>query len=164
MIYEHLEHGVMNIENYIKEHFHYDYETGLLSRDDRKGGLGSLDTDGYIILKIKGKQFKYHRVVWLLCNGEFPQKELDHIDRNKLNNRIENLREVDSWQNNLNKEPIINKDTGEEHIYLDTTTKGLKAKYTVRRGNACRRFRTLEDAKKYRDVLWEGAETWRSII
>lgn len=151
-------------EDYIKEHFHYNPETGELSRDDRSGGLGSLDKNGYRILKVKGKQFKYHRVVWLVCNGKFPDKELDHIDRNKLNNRIENLREVEPWQNSLNKERIINKCTGEEHIYFDNTTSGLKAKYVVRRGKTCKRFRNLEDAKKYRDIVWEGAEKWRSTI
>ena len=84
----------MNYEEYIKEHFQYDNQTGLLSRNDRKGGLGSVDKDGYLIIKVKGKQFKYHRVVWLLCYGQFPKKELDHIDRNKLNNRIENLEKL----------------------------------------------------------------------
>ena len=145
----------MDYEEYIKEHFQYDNQTGLLSRNDRKGGLGSVDKDGYLIIKVKGKQFKYHRVVWLLCYGQFPKKELDHIDRNKLNNRIENLREADRQLQIENQKPIINKDTKEQHIYLDKSTKGLKARYVVRKRHKTYRFRDIEEAKKMRDKLWK---------
>lgn len=145
----------MNYKDYILEHFHYDSVNGGLFRDDRKNSLGSIDKDGYIILKIKGKQFKYHRIVWLVCNGEFPDGEIDHIDRNKNNNRIENLRDVSRKVNLENIPKIINKDTGEQGIYVDKSTKGLIAKYIVRRKNKCFRFRSLEEAIKKRDELWK---------
>lgn len=145
---------MIDLEDYIKKHFKYDTITGTLSRDDRKGGLGSKDKDGYLIIKVKGKQFKYHRIVWLLNYGEFPKTELDHIDRNKLNNKITNLRLADRTIQNNNKEVVINKDTNEEHIYYDKTTKGLKAKYCVRKNGKTFRFRSLEDAKRKREELW----------
>ena len=141
-------------ENYIKTHFHYDADSGKIYRDDRKNSLGSLDKDGYLILKIKGKQFKYHRVVWLLCKGYFPNKDIDHIDRNRVNNRIENLREVTREENIKNTLPIINNDTGERHIYVDKSTKGLKAIYVVRKGKETYRFRSLEKAIEKRNELW----------
>lgn len=77
----------INYETYIKKHFKYD--NGTLIRDDRKNSNGSLDKDGYLIIKVKGKQFKAHRIVWLLHYGKFPLYEIDHINRNKLDNRIE---------------------------------------------------------------------------
>ena len=82
----------MDYEKYIKTYFKYN-KNGTLSRTDRKGGNGSLDKDGYLIIKVKGKQFKAHRIVWLLNKGNFPKNELDHKNRNRTDNRIENLRE-----------------------------------------------------------------------
>lgn len=58
-----------------------------------------------IVLKIKGRQhcLFYHQVVWIVCHGEYPKGEIDHIDRNRMNNKIENLRDVTSSQNEWNK-------------------------------------------------------------
>ena len=51
----------------------------------------------------KTHKLQYGRVVWLLVHGEFPLEEIDHIDRNPANNRIENLRIADRCQNNWNR-------------------------------------------------------------
>lgn len=134
-----------NLVDYIKKHFKYN--NGNLTRDDRKNSNGSLDKDGYLIIKVKGKQFKAHRIVWLLKKGCFPKAELDHINRNKLDNRIENLRESNRKEQNNNKEQIPNKDTGCVGIHI---TKGCKKKFTVKFNNITKRFYTLEEAKEWR--------------
>lgn len=136
---------ISDYESYIRKHFRY--ENGVIYRDDREGGNGSLDKDGYLIIKIKGKQFKAHRLVWFLCKGYFPVNEIDHINRNRLDNRIENLRDVTRLENARNKTPIINKDTGCRKIYKDKYTKGLRAVYTFHYKGRTYRFRNLEDAK-----------------
>lgn len=141
-------------EDYIREHFTYNRD-GTLSRNDRKGGTGSYDKDGYLIIKIKGKQYKAHRVVWFLNKGYFPTKELDHINRIKTDNRIENLREVSRIENILNRDVAVNRDTGVEGIYKDSTTKGLKAVYTFHFCGKTYRFRNLEDAINKRKELRE---------
>ena len=58
-----------------------------------------------IVLRIKGRLFTvfYHQAVWIVCHGDFPKGEIDHIDGDRMNNRIENLRDVSSWQNMWNK-------------------------------------------------------------
>lgn len=51
----------------------------------------------------KTKKLQYARVVWVLVNGDFPEKEIDHIDCNPANNDISNLRLASRTQNNWNK-------------------------------------------------------------
>jgi len=144
----------MKIEEYIKKFF--EYKNGEIIRYDRKNSLGSYDKDGYRILKIKGKQYKYHRVVWLLINGMFPTEELDHINRDRKDNTIENLRLANRKIQANNTRKIINPDTGVVGIYYDKNTKGLLAKYTFHKGKKSYRFRTLEEAIKMRKKLWKN--------
>jgi hypothetical protein len=144
----------MNYEQYILEHFHY--SDGTLTRDDRNGGTGSIDKDGYLIIKVKGKQFKAHRIVWLLHHGIFPKREIDHINRNKLDNRIDNLRESNRQEQVENRDYQPNPDTGVVGVYEDKCTKGLKKKYTTRIKHKTYRFYTVQDAAKFRKEhgLW----------
>ena len=54
--------------------------------------IGCTNTKGYRVVTLGGTQFKLHRVVWFKVYGEWPEGELDHIDKNKDNNKVENLR------------------------------------------------------------------------
>lgn len=135
-------------EGYIKNNFVYD--DGKIIRTDRKNSDGSLDKDGYLIIKVKGKKIRAHRIVWLLNYGNFPENELDHKNRNRLDNRIENLRESDRIQQNNNKEFIPNKQTGKIGIYIDKT-KGLKKKYATKIKKRTYRFYTIEEAIRWRE-------------
>ncbi len=135
------------LKSYILEHFCYD--NGKITRDDRKNSNGSYDKDGYLILKIKGKQFKAHRIVWLLVNGEFPKSEIDHINRNRTDNRIENLRESNRKQQIENSTRKPNQETGVVGVYVDHT-KGLKKKFAFNFHGKTFRFYTLEEAIRER--------------
>lgn len=136
-----------NLKKYILNNFKYD--NGNLIRFDRKNSNGCLDKDGYLIIKVKGKQFKAHRIIWLLNYGDFPKGEIDHINRNKLDNRIENLRESNRKEQNNNKEKKINPETREYGIYIDKT-RGLKKKYATKVNKKTYRFYTIEEAKEFR--------------
>jgi hypothetical protein len=63
----------------------------------------------------------YQQAVWLVCKGRWPEGQLDHLNGNKHDNRIENLRVVSMTDNNLNMllpwEP--NKDTGVAGVVFD---------------------------------------------
>jgi hypothetical protein len=70
---------------------------------------GHLDRDGYrrVILKDKGRfvaNCAAHRLVWFLHHGAWPKQVIDHINRVKLDNRVENLRDVSAAENMLNAE------------------------------------------------------------
>jgi hypothetical protein len=140
----------VNINEYIKKFFHYNPETGIISRDDRKNSSGCLDKGGYLILKIKGKQYKSHRIAWFLYYGYFPNKFIDHINRNRLDNRIVNLRDVSAYVNSNNIERHPHPTTGIIGIWIDNYTKGLKKKYTLKFNTKTYRFYTLNEAIEFK--------------
>ncbi len=133
---------------YIQKHFTYN-EDGTFTRHDRKNGAGSLDKDGYLIIKIRGKQFKAHRLVFAYFNNRFPNGEIDHINRDRLDNRIENLRECTRVENIKNSIAKPNHRTGVVGVHLDTT-RGLKKKYATKHNGKTYRFYSLDEAVEWR--------------
>lgn len=78
----------------------FDYVDGNLiwkidKRKIRKNDIvGYINSVGYLAANIGYEKYLVHRLIWFYFNGYFPENDIDHIDRNKLNNKIENLREV----------------------------------------------------------------------
>jgi len=64
---------------------------------------GTLIVDGYRAIKINGKKYQVHRLIYMYHNGEIAGGlQIDHIDRDRLNNNIENLRLVTNQENHFN--------------------------------------------------------------
>lgn len=63
---------------------------------------GCMGTDGYVVIGIYKKNYKAHRLIWMYHYGTIP-KILDHINRIKTDNRIENLRPSSYTFNAVNK-------------------------------------------------------------
>jgi hypothetical protein len=53
---------------------------------------GFKEVTGYWCIGLKRKQYKAHRLAWLMYYGEWPEKDIDHINCDRSDNRIENLR------------------------------------------------------------------------
>lgn len=89
--------------------FQYDPDTGAITRKVTSGRwkqgseAGSLDSWGYRQIKVLGVSVLAHRLVWLVMTGVWCEREIDHIDRDKLNNSWSNLREVSTQANSQNK-------------------------------------------------------------
>lgn len=89
--------------------FDYDPETGLLVRLVRTsncvhvGEVAGCLNNGYFRVSVNGKRYLLHRLAWFIHYGAWPKDQLDHINRNRTDNRIANLREVDYLENNKNK-------------------------------------------------------------
>lgn len=60
---------------------------------------GTVLPNGYKHIGLGGSQYLAHRVVWFWHKGMFPPHEIDHVDRDPLNNRLENLRACTASQN-----------------------------------------------------------------
>lgn len=75
--------------DYIRQVF--TYKDGNLIRNQKISG-GYDKSSGYYKVKIKGKSYLLHRIIFMYHYGYVPVY-IDHIDKNKLNNKIENLRE-----------------------------------------------------------------------
>lgn len=94
----------------------FEYKDGLLfvkahSQTYRIGKkTGTFNKSGYRIVMYNGIQFMMHRVIFLMHHGYLPEC-IDHIDRNKSNNKIENLRACTFSQNALNRRLHKNADT-----------------------------------------------------
>lgn len=100
--------GRLNIEM-ARRYFKYDHETGFIERTRERGGqqpgtvVGCERKDGYLSTKFEGKEFLLHRLAWALYFGEEANQEIDHIDGNRRNNRISNLRLSNRSMNNQNR-------------------------------------------------------------
>jgi len=99
----------------------FDYQDGNLvwKQSSRNGWVGkvagSLQDNGYTVIKLNGKFYKAHRLVWLWHGKELPES-LDHINRNRSDNRIENLRVSESCENASNRTMAINNTSGSRNV------------------------------------------------
>lgn len=73
---------------------------GYANRMARPGSIaGSVSNLGYVKIKINRRLYAAHRLVWFYVKGVWPNGELDHINGNRSDNRIENLREATRSEN-----------------------------------------------------------------
>lgn len=95
-------------QEHLKKLLSYNEETGeftwRVSRGSAKSGskAGCLH-DGYIEIRIDGKNYKAHRLAWLYTHGSWPTSEIDHKYGNRSDNRIAEIREATHAENMKNR-------------------------------------------------------------
>ena len=112
----------------LKETFEYNKETGDLiwkirKRKVVKGAIaGTIEPQGYRVIQLNAKFYKAHRLVYLMHKGYLP-KTLDHINGDRSDNRIENLRAVSAGQNQHNRKLNSNNTSGYKGVAWDKVNK-----------------------------------------
>jgi hypothetical protein len=89
---------------------------------------GGVNWKGYWLICIDGKKHRAHRLAWLHTYGAMPKNTIDHINQNKMDNRIENLRDVTNAQNHKNMGMQSNNETG----FRGVSYAKERAKFTAR--------------------------------
>lgn len=77
----------------VRDLFDYDSDNGwLIGKKDENGRVVNRPIcRGYGYVRIDGKMFYSHQIIWLWHYGTWPEGEIDHLDQNPMNSRIENL-------------------------------------------------------------------------
>jgi hypothetical protein len=87
----------------------YNPSTGLLTWKQSRGRVkagaiaGSLRSDGYINVRVMGKNYLAQRLIWFIVKGVWPTALIDHENNIKNDNRWDNLREATTVQNAVNR-------------------------------------------------------------
>ncbi len=125
----------------------YQPETGVLKT--AKGFLPTINQWGYYALYFFRKTVRAHRLAWFMYYGKWAEHEIDHIDGNPLNNRINNLRECTRGENEYNKSLIASNRSGVKGVYWNKKCSRWHARV---RHNGKRLnlgvYKDIEDAKE----------------
>lgn len=114
----------------LKELLSVDTATGTITwrgARNSRGGIakpgaeaGWRTNGGYRTVTVRQRDIKAHRLVWLFAHGRWPDGQIDHINGDRSDNRIENLRDVTPAQNNQNHHGLRPDNTsGVKGVYWD---------------------------------------------
>lgn len=107
----------------------YEAETGLffhrrkVNQTDIGTPAGWINEHGYRVMCVDGHKYMAHRLAWLFVKGEWPADEIDHVDADRLNNQMCNLRAATVFQNARNKKSARNNALGVKGVQVHETGK-----------------------------------------
>lgn len=122
------------------EYFRYESGTGKLFWRVRPSRAVKTNTevgymnDGYLKVRLKGRGYFAHRIIWAILHPEDPVaegEEIDHIDHNRTNNRPENLRKVRGIDNRRNKSKDTRNTSGVTGVGWHSYHKKWQAKISI---------------------------------
>ena len=138
--------------------FTYDPDTGILRNKVKRGpskpgvAAGSIHWKGYLVISINQSQYRVHRLIWKMAYGKDPGT-LDHINRDRLDNRLENLRAASDAENSHNHKMYNSNTSGCTGLSYDKW-RGLWVGQLVRYGKRVR-FGRSKDKQVIIDRLLE---------
>ena len=121
---------------YLRDILSYNPETGdflwKVSRQGRKFGIptGYLGRDGARTIRIDRTSYLAHRLAWFHYYGQWPKDQIDHINCNRSDNRIVNLRESSQLENRHNIRKNSNNTSGYKGVSWHADTAKWRARIT----------------------------------
>lgn len=107
------------------EHLKYNSKSGkftwlkTLGSKRMQGEEAGCKTEKGILIGYDKSLYRSHRLAWLFVYGKWPDNQIDHIDGNPLNNKLDNLRDVESRENQLNCKLGSNNTSGHKGVNYD---------------------------------------------
>jgi hypothetical protein len=114
---------------FLRQVLSYDSDTGIFrwnedrGRGAKKGDIAGSSCDGfrnggggYTYIGVAGKTYSAHRLAWLYVYGEFPSEQIDHVNMDRRDNRITNLRKASRVQNMGNRARPRNNTSGAKGV------------------------------------------------
>ena len=92
---------------------------------------------GYRQIGLNGKVYMAHRLAWIFYYGVNPDDMIDHINGNRLDNRIENLRLCTPQQNQWNRSKSVKNTSGFKGVSYEKKNKKWRARIKIDGGNKC---------------------------
>lgn len=89
--------------DYVNNRYRYDPITGHIISKHFNRPVGVDRGSGYVSITIDKRPYMAHRLAWLLTHGEWPEDEIDHINGDRSDNRLVNLRPATRQQNMINR-------------------------------------------------------------
>ena len=133
----------------------FEYRDGELYWIHNGKRAGTVSVHGYRVVTINRKKHMAHRLIWEMHNGPIPDDmEIDHINRNKVDNRIENLRVVTRAMNERNKQA--------RGVYYDPRLK--KPYWTrIRTGNEVKHLGSYSTPEEARAAYVEAKRIYHGV-
>ncbi len=142
----------------LRQFFSYDPETGnmtwLVNRNSRvKAGdiAGSIEQQGYVVISFQNRNYKAHRLIWLLVTGSWPKGQIDHINHRRSDNRWTNLRDVSQRVNTLKRVKAISNTSGRTGVYPSNSGKWIARIYVMGKHINLGTFNCFDDAVEARE-------------
>lgn len=108
----------------------YDVKTGLFTWKvracrNRFAGqkAGTTRKNGYVEITIDRKCYQAHRLAWFYVHKKWPDNQIDHINHNPTDNRIDNLRDATNLENGRNQKLNIRNTSGHAGVHWNTKDK-----------------------------------------
>lgn len=174
----------IKLDDNVRDFFYYDETspTCLRWKVERRCGKGhwrllaaigdptpekATSNSGYLTVYYNGRNTFVHRIVYFLAHGEIPDGMfVDHINRNRTDNRIENLRLVTRAANNQNLSVSNRNNTGVTGIHIDNKIINGRhysyyaVTYTLLSGKAGRKLFSIQ--KLGEDMAFQAAKEFRA--
>ena len=160
----------MITQNRLKELLLYRPETGVFTwvrPQSNRVKLGaaahSVGSGGYLRLGVDGERYLAHRLAWLYVYGQMPDSEIDHINQNKTDNRIVNLRLATRRENAQNVKTRATNKSGAKGVSWDVDRKKWRAQINIDgKRKYLGLFSTVQDAAEAYNLMATTHHTHRS--